>query len=71
MKRDSYPTPCETFAYGEVEDYAVNITGAGTASAAAAKNGTFNVSMNPAGSRLFKLEFLNEAPEKLDFFQFF
>jgi len=53
MKRDSYPTPCETFAYGEVEDYAVSISAAGAASAAAGKNGAFNVSMNPAGSRLF------------------
>jgi len=51
MKRGSYPTPCETFAYGEVEDYAVNITGAGAASAAA-KNSAFTVSMNPAGSQL-------------------
>ncbi len=27
MKYDASPTPCETFAYGEVEDYTVNITG--------------------------------------------
>jgi PKD repeat protein len=53
MKRDSYPTPCETFAYGEVEDYAVNINAAGAASVAAAKNSSFTVSMNPANSQLF------------------
>jgi hypothetical protein len=51
MKRDSYPTPCETFTYGEVEDYAVNIS-ASAASAVAAKNGNFTASMNPAGSQL-------------------
>jgi M6 family metalloprotease-like protein len=27
MKYDTEQTPCETFAYGEVEDYTVNITG--------------------------------------------
>ncbi|MBK8427927.1 MAG: hypothetical protein IPL27_19030 [Lewinellaceae bacterium] len=27
MKRGSYPTPCETIPFGEVEDYNVNITG--------------------------------------------
>ncbi|UCH92954.1 MAG: FG-GAP repeat protein, partial [Candidatus Aminicenantes bacterium] len=26
MKYGGYPTPCETFTYGEVEDYTVNIT---------------------------------------------
>lgn len=42
MKRGAYPTPCETFANGEVEDYAVNITGA-----AAAKASAFNLSIQP------------------------
>ncbi len=27
LKRDGYATPCETFEYGEVEDYTVNISG--------------------------------------------
>jgi photosystem II stability/assembly factor-like uncharacterized protein len=27
MKRDVYPTPCETLAFGEVEDFIVQITG--------------------------------------------
>lgn len=30
MKRGAYPTPCENFAYGEVEDYSVNIQGTPT-----------------------------------------
>ena len=30
MKYGGYPTPCETFAYGEVEDYAANISCTGT-----------------------------------------
>ncbi len=29
MKRGSYPTPCETFAYGEVEDYTIHIAPGG------------------------------------------
>jgi PKD repeat protein len=32
MKRDAYPTTCETFAYGEVEDYAIDIVASGLAS---------------------------------------
>jgi subtilisin family serine protease/chitodextrinase len=30
MKYNSAASPCETFTYGEVEDYAVNLTGSGT-----------------------------------------
>jgi vibriolysin len=30
MKYGSFPTPCETFAYGEVEDYTANISCTGT-----------------------------------------
>ncbi|MDQ3142775.1 MAG: M12 family metallo-peptidase [Bacteroidota bacterium] len=30
MKYGGYPSPCETFSYGEVEDYSVNIKAAGT-----------------------------------------
>jgi len=30
MKYNGIPTPCETFSYGEVEDYTVNITSSGT-----------------------------------------
>jgi len=29
MKRGSYPTPCETFAFGEVEDYSIHIAPGG------------------------------------------
>jgi hypothetical protein len=29
MKYNAVPTACETFGYGEVEDYTVNITGSG------------------------------------------
>jgi PKD repeat protein len=29
MKYASYPTPCETFTYGEVEDYTANVTSGG------------------------------------------
>ncbi len=29
MKRGSYPTPCETFGFGEVEDYAIHIAPGG------------------------------------------
>lgn len=29
IKRDDWPSPCETIPFGEVEDYAVNITGGG------------------------------------------
>ena len=30
LKYSGYSSPCETFAYGEVEDYSVNIVAAGT-----------------------------------------
>jgi hypothetical protein len=29
MKRGAFPTPCETFAFGEVEDYTAAVTGGG------------------------------------------
>ncbi len=38
MKRDAYAAPCETFTYGEVEDYAVNIAPSGGASMTLAVN---------------------------------
>jgi hypothetical protein len=40
MKRDSYQGACDSFAYGEVEDYTVNITGQTTNSIAAKLNNT-------------------------------
>jgi PKD repeat protein len=47
MKRDSYSTPCETFAYGEVEDYAVNITTSAAAAARVKTQDNTSLSMGP------------------------
>ena len=35
MKYAAYPTPCETFSYGEVEDYTANVTTGGCSAPAA------------------------------------
>ena len=59
MKRDTYSSPCETFTYGEVEDYTVNF---GSKSSEAETNdnianGTgqdgLNIYPNPASGTLF------------------
>ncbi|MCP5105012.1 MAG: PKD domain-containing protein [bacterium] len=50
MKWDAAPTSCETFSYGEVEDYTVNITGAGpqyTLTTNTVGNGS--ITLNPPG----------------------
>ena len=54
MKRDAYPTPCETFTYGEVEDYAVNISGAGAAAGNNGNSGNNRMSIHtdPTNNRL-------------------
>jgi PKD repeat protein len=48
MKRDAYATSCETFTYGEVEDYAVNISASASASVS-----PYQVSIDPPQDNLF------------------
>ncbi|GIV38264.1 MAG: hypothetical protein KatS3mg033_0064 [Thermonema sp.] len=49
MKYNAYPSPCETFTYGEVEDYTVNIVAAREAVAAHTVSGMeVNIYPNPA-----------------------
>ena len=47
MKYNASPTSCEVFAYGEVEDYTVNITATARIEDNAASNVTFNLYPNP------------------------
>jgi uncharacterized repeat protein (TIGR02543 family) len=50
MKYNGTPTPCETFTYGEVEDYTVNITGACTQYTLTTNTvGNGSISLNPPG----------------------
>jgi PKD repeat protein len=50
MKYNAAPTPCETFSYGEVEDYTANITGACTQYTLTTNTvGNGSISLNPAG----------------------
>lgn len=60
MKYGAYGTSCESFTYGEVEDYNVNVTGgsnreAGPSEALSAENAQadFEIFPNPAHDRLF------------------
>jgi hypothetical protein len=76
MKYGSYPTPCETFSYGEVEDYTVNITsGTGSITNPGLESGTTagwtetgNVSItndSHSGSYAVKLEADNSSVEQV------
>jgi bacillolysin len=50
MKYNGIPTPCETFSYGQVEDYTVNITGAAIVASITATGGediSFNLFPSP------------------------
>lgn len=55
MRRGAYPGPCETFPFGEVEDYGVNITPSfqkvGARAVTAAPD--FDLFPNPAGTEVF------------------
>jgi PKD repeat protein len=67
MKRDAYSVPCETFTYGEVEDYSVNF---GTKSSEAEitinktpgeGNNPLKIFPNPASDKLF-IENIHDNP---------
>ncbi len=50
MKWDAAPTSCEAFSYGEVEDYAVNITSGGISYTLTTNTvGNGSISLNPSG----------------------
>lgn len=54
MKRSAPPLPCELFAYGEVEDYTVNISGAASEDLSNKSATTWNTSATkPLGFKLF------------------
>jgi hypothetical protein len=54
MKYNGIPTACETFSYGEVEDYTINIagTGKGGETAVAKLGTTISLYPNPAETQL-------------------
>ncbi len=51
MKRDAAATPCEAFAYGEVEDYAVSISGASAAPVNMKKGRNFQAAIDASGAQ--------------------
>ena len=76
MKKGSYPTPCEAFANGEVEDYTVNIIGQFAVANLAQQRPTqlipiviSAISPNPTSSDVFiKLESIDKRTVRFDFY---
>ncbi|MCC7223752.1 MAG: PQQ-dependent sugar dehydrogenase [Chitinophagales bacterium] len=53
MKRDAYPTPCETLPYGEVEDYTLNILSTGKIEDTPETTYSITLYPNPAYDRVY------------------
>jgi bacillolysin len=53
LKNNGIPTPCESFTYGQVEDYSVNITAATVAKNALSKKDDFEISNEPFELKLY------------------
>ncbi|MBK6263588.1 S8 family serine peptidase [Marivirga sp. S37H4] len=66
MKYNSQGTPCETFAYGEVEDYTVNIVNSTSSMVAMTEDNSSDILGNEANSRGYQL-FPNPANDAINF----
>ena len=77
MKKGSYPTPCENFTYGEVEDYSVVLSGSNSGQANLVQQRPTQlipvviqkISPNPTSSDIFiKLESLDARKVQFEFY---
>ncbi len=67
MKYNAIPTACETFSYGQVEDYTVNITSTARMEEASNNSVSFSLYPNPVNGDVLNVSNLEKASEYVIF----